>query len=127
MNTKRKGAASELIAAARFASLGWAVLLPFGDNERYDVVIDRGHGFERIQVKTGSLNGGRIQFTPKSESYSAPARSYLGEADFFAVVFDNRVFLVPVEHVGTSSAYLRLTAPKNGQRSKIRWAVDYEI
>lgn len=38
--------------------LDWTVLEPIGDCDRYDCVIDRGNGFERIQVKTGRYKAG---------------------------------------------------------------------
>lgn len=39
-NSKSIGERSEAMALAHFLQLGWVVLLPFGDNQRYDLVID---------------------------------------------------------------------------------------
>lgn len=56
-----------------------------------------------------------------------PERDYRGEIDLFAVYCHERaeVCLVPVEHVPTRLAHLRLSAAKNGQRSGVRWASRY--
>jgi len=41
---------------------GFAVLVPFGENTRYDLVIDDGERLARVQCKTGRLRSGAIVF-----------------------------------------------------------------
>jgi len=130
VNTKRVGNGSEAWCLAKFVSLGWIVLLPFGDNERYDLVIERGNGFETIQVKTGRLSNGCIQFNAYSSVGrvgNGTFRSYVGEVDLFAVYHDGCVYLVPVQEVTTNKPLLRLEATKNNQRQRVRWAKEYQI
>jgi hypothetical protein len=50
-NTKRRGESAEAQFISRAISLGFSVLKPWGDSDRYDVVIDHGSGFWRAQVK----------------------------------------------------------------------------
>ena len=50
--TKRRGELAELAFAHKAASLGFAVLKPYGDSERYDLAIDAGHRLWRVQVKS---------------------------------------------------------------------------
>ena len=48
-----------IILALRDA--GYGVLMPFGENTRYDLVIDRCGSLSRVQCKTGRLrDGGRL-------------------------------------------------------------------
>jgi hypothetical protein len=56
-------------------------------------------------------------------------RSYKGQIEYFAVYVEQlgKVYLVPVEAVGSAKAMLRLTPTKNKQEKNIRWAQDYEL
>ena len=51
---KRRGEAAEAAFLARATHLGFSVCLPWGDSERYDSVVDLGHGFLRVQVKSAA-------------------------------------------------------------------------
>jgi hypothetical protein len=56
-------------------------------------------------------------------------KGYKDEIDLFGVYCPGteKVYLVPVEDVPCGEACLRLIPPRNHQKSKIRWAKDYEI
>ena len=51
MHKKTKGSVAELFVAARLMNEGWRVLVPYGENTRYDLVGERDGKFVRIQVK----------------------------------------------------------------------------
>jgi hypothetical protein len=121
---------------ARLLEVYETVLLPFGENQRYDLLIDTGNEFIRVQCKTGRLREGSIRFPACSSTYHHPsaARSvrrsdYRGKADVFGVYCpeNETVYLVPVHEVGRRLGCLRVEQTKNGQARKIRWARDYEI
>lgn len=114
------------------------VLVPWGENQRYDFVVeDEARELQRVQAKTGRLRDGAIRFNTCSSTYHHPANrgtkhynhDYRGDADQFAVYCSatNAVYLVPVDEVGTREACLRVEPPRNGQRSGIRFARDYQI
>jgi hypothetical protein len=114
---------------------GYAVFVPFGENTRYDLVLDDGERLLRIQCKTGRLRAGAVIW-PACSSYahhrSAPyaQRDYLGEIDGFAVYCRETlgVYLVPIEDVQVRRrGSLRVDPAKNGQRTFIREARRYEI
>jgi hypothetical protein len=121
---------------AAFVSSGKVVLLPFGENTRYDLVIDEGQRFVRVQCKTGRLaRSGVIRF-PTASSYShhahrnGPARrGYRGQADVFGIYCPetDEVYVVPVDAVPSTQGALRVTAPANGQRRLIRWAEEFRL
>ena len=110
-------------------------LLPLGDFRRYDFVFEDEEGkFFRTQSKNGRLIKGAIVFYPCSvDSRSDPGRcirkKYTGEVDFFGVYCpDNgKCYLVPSAIATGYGCSLRIEAPRNGQKTKIRWASDYEL
>jgi PD-(D/E)XK nuclease superfamily protein len=114
---------------------GYSVLLPFGENTRYDLVIDDGATLARVQCKTGRLRSGSVRFATCSSyaHHPNPAetnRHYMGEIDFFGVHCPQTggVFLIPIQDIPTKrTASLRVEATRNSQRKRIRMAADYEI
>jgi len=87
---------------------GYAISVPFGENTRYDLVIDDGNGLSRVQCKTGRLRDGAVRF-PTCSTYghhlrpSTARRDYIGEVDCFAVHCPETdgVYLIPIEAVST--------------------------
>ena len=132
MNPKAKGEISQGQILAALLKRGDVVLIPFGDNQRYDLVIDRDGRFIRVQCKTAWItNRGQLSFAVCS-SYKhrgKGTKDYKGEADFFAVYSPdlNKCYWIPVEDCGTSQTLLRLTEVKNKQNKGIRWAKDFEF
>jgi len=117
------------------ADAGLEVSVPFGENCRYDLVVDRVGRLTRVQCKTGRLRDGAVRFSTASTyghlpSRREPRRDYIGQIDEFAVYCPGTrgVYLIPIEHVGArTGAYLRVEPPRNGQRKRIRFAKDYEV
>ena len=107
---------------------GYAVSVPFGENTRYDLVIDDGRRLARVQCKTGRLRAGAVRF-PTCSTYAHHAnptqqrRDYLGQIDCFAVHCPDteRVYLIPIEDLPVRTrAALRVEPSRNGQRSGVR-------
>ena len=128
---KSVGEQSEAQVVSALLKYGKTILVPFGDNQRYDMVIDEGGRFYRVQCKTGRLKSGSIDFpTCSSQVHRGKGRqSYRGQIEFFAVYCpDNeKVYLVPVDEVGLREGALRVDPVKNGQTKKIRLASDFEL
>lgn len=130
-NTKAVGEISEIAVVLRLMRAGYDVSRPFGDNARYDLVIDDGARLSRVQVKTARLRAGKIQFaTSSSQLHRGRGRQhYRGACDLFAAYCPDldAVYLVPVDEVGVVECCLRFEPPRNGQRAGVRWARDYEL
>jgi hypothetical protein len=138
-NHKAIGEISQAYVIAKLVEIGYEVLIPYGDNLRYDLVIGDIDGkLWRLQCKTGwtEKDGAYIKFATASSYYHTRAgrtrhkrRDYRGQIDYFAVYCPavGKVYLVPVDHVGTSSAMLRLLPTRNKQEKGVRWAKDYEL
>jgi hypothetical protein len=56
-NTKSIGETSEAVVLAEFIKAGFPVLLPFGDNQRYHMVVEVYGRLLRVQCKTASPYG----------------------------------------------------------------------
>lgn len=129
-DTKSIGDRSEAIAIAVLVQVGYNVSVPFGENHRYDIVIDDGSTLSRVQVKTGRLRKGAILFNAYSSHFhrGGSLRPYAGEVEYFAVYCPDvqSVYLVPAEESGISGS-LRVEQTKNGQWKKIRWADRYLV
>jgi hypothetical protein len=115
-------------------TLGYSFSVPFGENTRYDLIVEAGGAIQRVQCKTGWLRKGAIEFPTASSYYHHPnekptQRHYRGQVDSFAVYCrqTSGVYLVPIGHLPADRASLRVTPPLNGQRKRIRFAQEYEI
>ena len=115
--------------------VGYDLLMPFGENTRYDLVVDDGERLARVQCKTGRLRAGAIRFAACS-SYAhhpnprQPSRDYLGEIDYFAVYCPETkgVYLIPIDDMQVrAKGALRVEPPRNGQRRLIHCASKYEV
>ena len=115
--------------------VGYAVLVPFGENTRYDLVIDDGQQLARVQCKTGRLRDGAVRFAVCSSygHHMRPGKSrrdYHGQVDYFGVHCPDTdaVYLVPIDDLTVRvQAALRVEPARNNQKCKVRIASDYEI
>jgi PD-(D/E)XK endonuclease len=135
-HTQKTGNISESAVVTRLLQCGYFVLTPYGQNHRYDLVIEDADGkFWRVQVKTGWVDEEQalIKFNTAS-SYNRTVqykgwRNYRGQCEYFAVYVEalNKVYFIPVDDVGTTNATLRLSPSKNKQEKNVRWAQNYEL
>lgn len=131
MSHKATGEKTQAIILAHLVKQDKKVLLPFGDNQRYDLVIDENGKFIRAQCKTAwKRSDSVIAFNVCSvDWYKKARRSYLKEIDIFLVYSPDtdKVYQIPIDEVSRTEIYLRLLPTKNGQNRRVRWAKDYEI
>ena len=133
MNTKAIGIRSEARVMRALLELKGYVLLPYGENQRYDMVFEEDDRFYRVQCKTGQLVNGVIRFNTVSTHghRGKPSLRYHGQIEFFGVHCsqNQKTYLIPIEHVATTNnkLYLRVEPTRNNQAKKILWAAPYEI
>lgn len=117
MESHRKGELTEAVVLAELARKEIPVSRPFGDNERYDVVVETPRGkLLKLQIKTGRLTDGTVVFkgfSMHTNSRGNVRKPYDGDVDYFAVYCHEleELYLVPEERVG-SSMTLRVDPPK---------------
>lgn len=132
---KTVGDRSTLTVMLALQAAGYAVLVPFGENTRYDLVIDDGQKLSRVQCKSARLRRGAIEFAVSSCYAHHPhpktiRRSYAGEVDLFGVYCRETrdVLLIPIEDLPMRVlARLRIDPPRNNQRVGIRYAESYRL
>lgn len=134
LNTKQRGNITEVECMLAFLKLGYNVLSPYGDCERYDFVVDIEDKFYRIQVKSANenhLDEGYIEFNTANKTTrngTFVRHPYTeDEIDYFATSYNGQCYLVPVTECSTTQKRLRFTPPKNGQIKGITFATEYEI
>jgi hypothetical protein len=126
MTPSEIGERTEAAVLAALVCSGRDVLLPFGQR-RYDLAYEEQGRLVKVQCKTGWLRNGTIEFRTQS-LVRGSVRDYRADVDLFGVYCHDlgAVYMVPVDDVpNRSRASLRLNPPRNGQRSKIRWASTY--
>src|SRR4051812_39849756 len=110
-DTKLIGERTEVAVLAALVKGGRTVLLPFGERLRYDLLIDDGGHFHRVQCKTGRLRNGVVLFMASSVHWhrGGKRRGYKGECEFFGVYCRERdeVYLLPVDLVCGMEGSLR--------------------
>jgi PD-(D/E)XK nuclease superfamily protein len=108
--TKRRGEISELAFALAAARHGFGIAKPYGDSERYDIILDPSHlapharpRLVRVQVKSTAhmLHGMHqvaIKRTIKGGGYAAYK---LTEVDFIAayIIPEDAWFIFPLAHI----------------------------
>ncbi|HEY6551161.1 MAG TPA: group I intron-associated PD-(D/E)XK endonuclease [Solirubrobacterales bacterium] len=126
------GHRAEAAILSELVRRGYRILLPFGVNQRYDLVLDCDGRFLRAQCKSGRLRAGVIQFSPmsiQSNTKGTRVRGYTGEVDLFIVYCaeNHCVYVIPADEVPNSQMHLRIDPPRNRQSKRVRWAKDYEL
>jgi hypothetical protein len=129
-NTKRIGDISELRVMHDLVRAGYLVSIPFGEDHRYDLVIEKDGKFESVQVKTGRLRNGVIIFNCYSSHThrgGSACRGYAAEIDYFGVYCPqlDATYLIPIAEFPVLHGMLRVEPARNGQRRKMRWAQQY--
>lgn len=135
LESKQKGIITELQCLTYFSQYGFNVCIPYGENSKYDFIIDVNHHLLRIQVKTcnGFLNSdgqlAGIEFFSKSthsNTNKTVTKYYTSEdIDYFATFWEDNVYLVPVNEC-SSKKRLWFVKPK-GNNSNSCIAKNYTL
>lgn len=134
MNTKNIGNIGEAKVLAKFVELGIPVYLPFGDNEKADLIAEFNGKLNKIQVKTSikAENGKMIFDITSSTQHRKNGVKHIytsNEINYFACYNINRkcILLFKVDEVPNTTITIRYEKPKNGQITGIRFEEDYLI
>jgi hypothetical protein len=130
-NSKHTGDCSVLMIKARLALKKYVVLEPYGDNQRYDLVIENDGKFERVQCKTGVFKNNRVSFSLRSIFISKKkpvVRTYHGQIEYFGVFCKelDKCYLVPISKTGRN-AFTMCIRPEDIRNNRGHYAKDYEI
>lgn len=133
LTAKQKGNLTELQCLTAFYEQGCHVSIPYGENSRYDMIVDVNGKLIRVQVKTSSLkhnDSNAIEFSCRSSYINSTGvknvRYNANEIDYFATYWNDKCYLIPISECSTAKT-IRFAPPKNGQKSGISFAKDYEL
>lgn len=104
--------------------------MPFGDNQRYDLIVDDHGKLLRCQCKTGKLSDGKVSFNVCSTNWNKGTRKdYHGQIELFLVYCpqNEKFYRVPIEACGTVTMTLRDSPAKNNQKTRTRLASEFEF
>lgn len=110
---------------------GYGISIPFGDNEKYDLIVDDDGTLYRIQCKTAwRTKVGTIRFNTRSQTtrdgeyYQS---TYYGEIDAFVVWYpgDQQLFWINISDAPASQMDLRYEADID--HPSINWAEEFEF
>lgn len=134
MNSKRVGNIGEAKVLTKFVELGIPVYLPFGDNEKADLIAEFNGKLNKIQVKTSiKAEDGKMIFDLTSSTLhrkNGVKHIYTdNEIDYFACynIQRNKIFLININEVPSTSIIIRYEKPKNNQIQGIHFEEDYLI
>lgn len=126
MHSNDKGTLAESKVISRLLEIGKKVALPYGQNHRYDLLIDEGKGkFSRVQVKNGRTKNGCVLYNNFSGGgYSKGRKYYNNDVEYFGVYCKelDQVYLIPTKQAKGSLRYL---PTHSGQYKKIKFAEKY--
>ena len=134
MDTKRIGNSTELNCIAYLYDCGCEILLPYGDSQKYDIVIDYNNKLYKIQCKNANSTykeDGSIDYITFKTSWESGRQSRTRvsyskkDIDFFATYYEGQCYLIPVEETPSTIKTIRFALPKNGQVKGISFAEDY--
>lgn len=134
MNTKRIGNIGEAKVLCKFVELGIPVYIPFGDNERADLIAEFNGKLNKIQIKTSlKAEDGKMVFDlVSSTTHRNNGVKHVydeTEIDYFACynVARDKLFLIPIEKAPNTAITIRYEKPKNNQVKGIIFEHEYEI
>jgi len=129
-NTKEIGNLTELQCITGLYELGCDISIPFGNSQKYDLIMDYKGTLYKVQVKHANDHNGEY-FTFKTRWQGHNTSGYTqtkytkDDIDFFATWYNGDIYLIPVEECSGAEKTIRFVPPKNGQVKGINFAKDY--
>ena len=134
MNSKRIGNIGEAKVLAKFVEMGIPIYIPFGDDEKADLIAEFDGKLNKIQVKTSikSKNGCSIFDLTSSTAHrtNGERRKYLNsDIDYFALYSLDRdkIYLMKVPDNPMSAITIRFEDTKSGMKSRVNYESDFLI
>lgn len=132
MQTKAIGNIGEAKVLCKFIELGVPVYIPFGDNEKSDLIAEFNGKLNRIQVKTSlKAEDGKMVFSlVSSTAHRKNGVKHIyteDEIDYFALynIERDKLFLVPIHQAPNTALIIRYEKPKNNQTLGVHFEEDY--
>jgi len=130
-NSKDTGDQTEAKIIHALIKQGYSVSIPFGDNDKYDLVVDDGESLRRVQCKTawttakGTMRFNTHSQTTKNGRYHE--QTYHGDIDAFVVLYpeNGKIYWIDIEEATSQKMELRFESEID--HPSINWASEYEF
>jgi hypothetical protein len=116
---KKQGNVGVAKAIFEYTKLGYTVLVPFSDSDKYDLVIDDGVSLKKVQVKTSRSKTTRGDYKVNlatnggNRSCSSMRKRQSDDYDLlFALTDDGRCWSIPEYVLGEVSKQVTVTCAK---------------
>ena len=107
--TNQKGLITEMKVMLFFIEQGYNVSQPLNADSKYDCIVDVNGNLYRVQVKTSHpapKTKDAIEFkccsTTTTQNHRKASGYTANDIEFFATVWENKVYLIPVEECSSS-------------------------
>ena len=132
-NSQVLGITTELLVAQKFIEYGYIVSIPYGNNSRYDMIVDTDIHRYRIQIKHATKNDNgsyTVQTCNSITTATKHERKYYNkqDVDFLVSIIENQLVVIPVEMIEHSATKVfRVILPEFGSKSKCNLIQDYTV
>lgn len=132
MNSKRVGNIGEAMTIAKFVEKGIPVYIPFGDNEKVDLIVSINNILLKVQVKTSSrLKHGCLIFNSRSTTSDSNTNVLYTEEDIdlyacYSLV-TKELYILKRSEFSQGLVSLRVEETKNNQIRNVKFAKDYTL
>lgn len=127
LNPSIIGLTTELKCQLYLVEQGFNVLIPMGNHQKYDIVVEKNGKFTRIQVKHATEKDEGRSFSVKtryevrdiSKNQRVRQKSYTKEdCDYFMTEFDNIFYIFPVFETTETKFWLSKTTLKTQKKAE---------
>ena len=125
------GITTELLVAQKFIELGFSVSVPYGNANRYDLLVDTGNKILRVQCKSSikNENGSYTVSTVTSvATTSTKYKKFYNETqiDLLVTIIEDNLVCLPVDFIKKStSRVFRTKLPDHGSKSNCNLIEDF--
>ncbi|ELY56683.1 group I intron-associated PD-(D/E)XK endonuclease [Natronolimnohabitans innermongolicus] len=130
-NSKETGDRTESKALTRLIECGYSVSIPFGDNDKYDLIVDDEAALYRLQCKTAWSNKEQtIRFNTHSQTTRGGdyyEQTYRGATDAFFVYYPGNERFYWIDAAVATEQKMELRFESEIDHPAINWAETYEF
>ncbi len=128
---KRQGSIGEIMIMAEAVRRGYKVAIPWGEDSRYDLIVDRIGKLEKVQCKYTRSNGELITARCRSSNNWNQVKYSCEDIDWLAIydLTSQKCYFIPSVMLGEgrNQINLRIKATGNNQVKGVLWAKDFEV
>lgn len=127
------GITTQLKVAQKFIELGYIVSVPYGNNNRYDLIVDTDNSIYRIQVKHAHKNQNDSYTVYTANSVATTTKKEIKyynskDIDFIVTIINEQLVVIPVKEIeNMKSKVFRVELPKTGQTAYCNLISNYTV